>query len=161
MKKTLITLLSCSSFSAFAMTTLDFNSALYLAPSNFMCNGTKITPQTTITNLTQNCNKVTVVEHEENVGGSKSSNAGNPMPGQDVLTSNHLTPDQANLTISKVEFYTDKGSYMICDYINDVLKKCKYKTSQIAPRTITKATTPATIVTPPPSITKSTSSAAN
>jgi hypothetical protein len=50
---------------------------------------------------------------------------------------------------------------MICDYINDVLKKCKYKTSQIAPRTITKATTPAPIVTPPPSITKSTSSAAN
>ena len=157
MKKTLIALLSCSSFSAFAMTTLDFNSALYLAPSNFMCNCTKIKPQTTITNLTQNCNKVTVVEHEENTGDSSTSEHGNPMPGENVFTS----PDQTTKTISKVEFYTDKGSYMICDYINDVLKKCKYKTSQIAPRTITKATTPAPIVTPPPSITKSTSSAAN
>ncbi len=157
MKKTLIVLLSCSSLSAFAMTTLDFNSTFYNTPSNFQCNGIKLTPQTTIADLTQNCNKVTVVEHEENTGDSSTSEHGNPMPGENVFTS----PDQTTKTISKVEFYTDKGSYMICDYINNVLKKCKYKTSQIAPRTITKATTPAPIVTPPPSATKSASSAAN
>lgn len=161
MKKILITLLSVSSLSASAMTTLDFNSSLYNKPSTFMCNSIKVTQQTTIADLTQNCNKVTVVEHEENTGGSRSSYAGNPMPGQDVTTSNPLTPDKTNLTISKVEFYDDNGSYMICDYINNVLQKCKYKTSQIAPRTITKATTPAPVATPTPSITKSTSSAAN
>jgi hypothetical protein len=157
MKKTLIALLSCSTLSVFAMTTLDFNSTFYNTPSNFHCNGIKLTPQTTIADLTQNCNKVTVVEHEENNGGSRTSEHGNPMPGENVFAS----PAQATKTISKVEFYDDNGSYMICDYINNVLQKCKYKTSQIAPRTITKATTPAPVATPTPSITKSTSSAAN
>lgn len=155
MKKTLIVLLSCSSLSAFAMTTLDFNSTFYNTPSNFQCNGIKLTLQTTIADLTQNCNKVTVVEHEENTGDSSTSEHGNPMPGENVFTS----PDQTTKTISKVEFYTDKGSYMICDYINNVLKKCKYKTSQIAPRTV--AVTPSAAVTPPPSANKPASSATN
>jgi hypothetical protein len=155
MKKTLIALLSCSTLSVFAMTTLDFNSTFYNTPSNFHCNGIKLTPQTTIADLTQNCNKVTVVEHEENNGGSRTSEHGNPMPGENVFAS----PAQATKTISKVEFYTDKGSYMFCEYIDNVLKECKYKTSQVTPPTI--ATTPAAAVTPTPSANKPASSAAN
>lgn len=124
MKRLLITFAAFAPILASAMTTVDFNSQFYSESSNFLCNGVKLTPQTTITDISQNCRNVTIIEREENTNGFRV-NAGNPLPGQDMHTSNPLTPKKTNLLLSKVEFYTDKGHYVICYYNDSNLDKCK------------------------------------
>lgn len=137
MKKLLMTLAIFAPILASAMTTIDFNSQLYSESTNFLCSGVKLTPQTTITDISQNCRKVTIIEREENTNGFRS-NAGNPLPGQDMHTSNPLTPKTANLLLSKVEFYTDKGHYVICYYNNSNLDKCKLNEQvSIQPKVVT------------------------
>lgn len=166
MKKLLIILATCSPILASAMTTIDFNSQFYSESSNFLCNGVKLTPQTTITDISQNCRNVTIIEREENTNGFRS-NSGNPLPGQDMHTSNPLTPKTANLLLSKVEFYTDKGHYVICYYNNSNLDKCKLNEQMsiqpqiVAPVAPNVVATKKTSSTPSTTNTKTSSSAAN
>lgn len=148
MKKLLIALIAISPLLVEAMTTINFNSPLYLDPTNFLCNGVKLTQQTTITDISQNCRNVTIIEREENTNGFRS-NAGNPLPGQDMRTSNPLAPKSAGLLLSKVEFYTDKGHYVICYYNNATLDKCKVNEQLSIPPKIVASTPIATNASAP------------
>lgn len=124
MKKLLLTLIGFSATSAMAMTTVDFNSALYKDPTTFTCNGKKITPQTTINNLLLNCKNGKIIEHDE-----PTPNSAAQMHNANAGSSNAYdeTDGSSQFTVDVVKFWDDKNSYMTCKFLNGQLKKCKYK----------------------------------
>ncbi len=124
MKKLLLSFIAFSATTTMAMTTVDFNSALYKDPTTFTCNGKKITPQTTINNLLLNCKNGKIIEHDEPTPNSAAqmhnANAGS-------ATAYDETDGSSQFTVDVVKFWDDKNSYMTCKFLNGQLKKCKYK----------------------------------
>lgn len=124
MKKYLSLLVLCTATTSFAMTGVDFNSDFYKDPTHFTCNGKKISPQSTISNLLMNCKNAKVIEHDEPTPNQNAqmhnANAGSSMDYNQVDGSSQFTVDV-------VKFQDDKNSYMICKFLNNQLKKCKYK----------------------------------
>ncbi|RTL10942.1 MAG: hypothetical protein EKK54_09390 [Neisseriaceae bacterium] len=123
MKKYLTLLVLCAS-SSFAMTDVDFSSDFYKDPTHFTCNGKKISPQSTINNLLMNCKNAKVIEHDEPTPNQNAqmhnANAGSSMDYNEVDGSSQFTVDV-------VKFLDDKNSSMTCKFLNNQLKKCKYK----------------------------------
>mgnify|MGYP003398348141 CR=1 FL=1 len=115
MKKLLIGLLTFAANSIFAMSIVNLDSA------NYMCNGIRITSNTTIDVLQKNCKKVNVILHEE---PSAPSAVRIPGGGAEMTMITPPSPDDETF-MDKVEFYTDKGSYMKCYYKDSRFIKCK------------------------------------
>jgi hypothetical protein len=130
MKKLLLGILAISCSSAFAMTKVDFSK------SNYSCNKIAVTPNSSESDLLNNCRHATIVEHEENTAGRTFRGPG----GGAAMTQNSDPYDEINL--DKVKFYTDDHSYMVCYYKDYVFVKCK-----VRPPKATKTTTSASINT--------------
>lgn len=113
MKKFSLLLLVMSG-SCFAMTNVDLTKPL------FQCNGNYVTKQSTIDQLMANCKNAKLVERVDVVSGRNASRI--PGGGANITEDNSATNEEA---MDKVKFNTDKGSYMICYFNNNVLSKCK------------------------------------
>ena len=137
MKKLLSALLIIGSSSVFAMTTIDFKSALYQTPGYFQCNGIKITPQSTVNNLVMNCTNTKVIMHTEPTSTNNTALSHNPNGGSSALTYVGNSDYNDDMLLDKVKFQDDKGSHLICYFKNEILKKCKYKVKPPSP--VTKA----------------------
>jgi hypothetical protein len=147
MKKSLFALLVTGlATTTIAMSTLDFNSAYYNTPNYFRCNGVKITPQSTVNNLAMNCSNAKVIMHTEPTTTNNTALSHNPNGGSSALA--YVPDDDSPDTIlDKVKFNDDKGSYLICYFNNQVLKKCKYKEKKPLPQTKAAASQPAATTT--------------
>lgn len=130
MKKLLMALLTCAAASSFAMTTVNLDT------SNYHCNGTKLTSQTTITSIQNNCHNVKVIVHAEPTGGMYADRE--PGGGAQMTM---ITPTDDDTMLDKVEFYSDKNTYLICYYKNNKYVKCKAKPAKKP--AVAKATTSA------------------
>ena len=136
MKKLLLACCMVSASTSFAMSTVNLDT------TNYHCNGVKLTSQTTITTLTTNCRNAKVIIHSEPNGGMYA----NRQPGGGAEMTMITPPDPNDESLmDKVEFYSDKGTYMICYYNNNKYVKCKAKPSKnpkvaSSTPTITKST---------------------
>lgn len=111
----LVALLSLSASSIFAMSVVNIDNAKYT------CNGIRISSKTTITTLQNNCKDAQVIIHDEpHAAGAVRIPGG----GAEMTMIAPVDPNDET-QMDKVEFYTDRGSYMKCYYRNNTFVKCK------------------------------------
>ena len=122
MKKILAILSIGSINSTFAMTTVDVDA------HDYTCNKIKVTSSSTVAILQMNCTKAKVIMHELQSGPIMERI---PMGGAAMTMVQHPSDDDENF-MDKVEFYSDKGTYLVCYYKNDKFVKCKAKPTKTA-----------------------------
>lgn len=116
--KRILTILSIASVSTtFAMTTVDVDA------HDYTCNKIKVTSSSTVATLQMNCNQTKVIMHELQSGPIMERI---PMGGTAMTMVQHPSADDENF-MDKVEFYSDKGTYLICYYKDSEFVKCKAK----------------------------------
>lgn len=116
MKKILFYLLTISSSSIFALTTVDFSK------SNYTCNKLPIGMQSQESDLLNNCRHAVKIQHEENMEGR-----GYRGPGAGAQATEIRTTSDDEVDFDKIKFFADDGSYMVCYYKSDKLSKCKVR----------------------------------
>lgn len=133
--KRILTILSIVSISsAFAMTTVDVDA------HDYTCNKIKVTSSSTVATLQMNCNQAKVIMHELQSGPIMERI---PMGGAAMTMVQHPSDDDENF-MDKVEFYSDKGTYLICYYKDNKFVKCKSKPAKkpklVASQAVVKTT---------------------
>lgn len=138
MKKLLITLGIISINTSFAMSTVNLDA------SQYRCNGTKITSKTTIAAIKLNCKDANIIVHEE----PATSEVRIPGGGAEMTMMNTSANDES--LMDKIEFHSDKGSYLKCYYNNGVFVKCEAKPPKhpINNQSSTSSSTPISNVKP-------------
>lgn len=116
--KKLLVILSLATTVSFAMTSVN------LQNNKYHCQGIAINSQISVNQLMANCKNPKLIIHEDAAGGRNASR----IPGGGAA----ITEDDSNtddVSLDKVEFYTNSNSYMICYFKNSALIKCKVNPS--------------------------------
>ena len=120
MRKILFYLLTISSSSIFALTTVDFSK------SSYTCNKLPLGTQSQESDLLNNCHYAVIIEHEENTAGRVYRG-----PGGGTQTTQIDTTSDDEVNYDKIKFYTDDHSYMVCYYKSYKLIKCKVRPPKV------------------------------
>jgi hypothetical protein len=120
MRKILFYLLTISSSSIFALTTVDFSK------SSYTCNKLPLGTQSQESDLLNNCHYAVIIEHEENIAGRVYRG-----PGGGTQTTQMNTTSDDEVNYDKIKFFTDDHSYMVCYYKSYKLIKCKVRPPKV------------------------------